>query len=362
MGIETIIGGAVGLIGSSMSSSAMENAAAQQAEVQKYIFDTTVALQQPFLNTGYAANNELAALYGLAPPIPATGATNAQANPYTQAATVPASGDVYGQTQQSTGQTSAPPGFTAIVGPDGQPTGIYQNVSGQVYDPSINYTDAIQNPENYWNDPYQTGDTYDYVQSIQPLAGFQQSQALNALPPAPGTGGNGEPGMTSAEQQQAAIERFYQSPEYTLMYEPAVQYGTEALDRAASASGSVLSGAQSQALAGYAGDLASQTYGNYVNQLNSMSGYGQTAAGNIQTAGQNYATGAGNAYMNAGQAQAAGYMGMTNTALDAMNAYSMPAYGSPYGGYSSPSYSAPMASTGGTNYLPTDNFTIGYYG
>lgn len=369
MGIGTIIGGALGLIGASKSANAVSDASAQSADVQKYIFDQSVALQQPFLDTGYAANNELAALYGLAPPIPGTPSTD----PYSQAAGLPpASGDVYGSPQPTNTQGNiAPPGFipaseVTSINPDnyynpttgqtGLSQGEYYNPStGQVYNPGINYTDAIKDPYAYWNDLWQTGDPYEYVQSIQNLAEFQQSQAQNPTPPpntgTPGTPGT--PGMTSAEQQQAAIDRFYQSPEYTLMYEPALQYGTDQLNQIAAAGGSFQSGAQAQALGAYAGDLASQTYGNYVNQLNAMSGYGQTAAGNTQVAGQNYATGMSNALMAGGQAQAAGYMGMTNSALDAINAYGVPNYGTQYGGMPSgimPA-SSPYGAQVGTGYV-----------
>ena len=365
MGIETIIGGAIGLIGASESADAVEDAAAQQAAVQKYIFDTTVQMQQPFLNTGYAANNELAALYGLAPPITSP---TAAPSAYTG---VPASGDIYtspgAAAQQPVGgpvgapvgynpyqpsQQSTPmpfdPASLASNAPlyadaDRMPgTGeIYINDQGWVYDP---YTDYETMREQYVSSlPGEptiqeiTGDpTYQqYASLAEWQGGFNTGLPPGYTTPPPTTGGTGGGAgdpvtMTSAEQQQAAIERFYNSPEYQLMYQPAVQYGTEHLNQIAAAGGSFQSGAQAQALAGYAGDLASQTYGNYVNQLNSMAGYGQTAAGNIQTAGANYATGMGNAYMNAGNAQATGIAGMTNAALGGINAYMN--YGGGYGG------------------------------
>jgi hypothetical protein len=66
--------------------------------------------------------------------------------------------------------------------------------------------------------------------------------------------------------------------------------------------------------------LASQEYQNaynryqtnragIINPLQSLSGQGQTTANTLGTAGQTYAANAGNAYMNAGDARASGYMG-----------------------------------------------------
>lgn len=69
MGIETIVGGAIGLIGSSMQSDAAQSAADTQSAASRYAtdignqqFQQTRADQMPFMQTGYKANDLLNAL------------------------------------------------------------------------------------------------------------------------------------------------------------------------------------------------------------------------------------------------------------------------------------------------------------
>jgi hypothetical protein len=374
MGIETIIGAAVpaaiGAFGASSAADTTAQAAQQSADVQKYIFDQSVALQQPFYQTGVAASNELAALYGLAPaPAPATQPT--------AATYIPGQPTIPPGTQPTTGQILVPPGF--IPAPADQPefAGTYYNPNtGVMYDPSIDYQTQLQQDLNdLKNQDLLSATDLQNLQSspTAQLALFQQTiggPVQAQIPVTPITTAPTEPGLTpaeqqqnTAEQQQAAIDRFYASPEYQVGYQSAVDLGTEQLNKIAAASGTYMSGGQAESLAGYGNQLASQSYGNYVNQLNSMAGYGQTAAGQQQAAGQNYAANAGNAYMAAGQAQAAGTLGMTNTAIDAINAFNTPNYGAPsYGAYAAPTYSTPAGPVSqSTGYLPT-NMTLGYYG
>jgi hypothetical protein len=96
--------------------------------------------------------------------------------------------------------------------------------------------------------------------------------------------------------------------------------GLKALDRTAASRGGLLSGATLKGATRYGQDLASQEYQNaynryqtnragIINPLQSLSGQGQTTANTLGTAGQTYAANAGQAYMNAGDARASGYMG-----------------------------------------------------
>jgi hypothetical protein len=99
--------------------------------------------------------------------------------------------------------------------------------------------------------------------------------------------------------------------------------GLKSLDRQAAARGGLISGGALKAAQRYGQDLGSQEYQNAFNRyqvnranqltpLQSMAGQGQTTAQQLGSAGQNYATNAGNAYGAAAQAQASGYMGMAN--------------------------------------------------
>jgi hypothetical protein len=112
--------------------------------------------------------------------------------------------------------------------------------------------------------------------------------------------------------------------------------GQKALDRQAAARGGLISGSALKAAQRYGQDMGSQEYGNAYtraltgynanvarsdtgyNRLAAMAGLGQTAGTQIGTAGQNYATNAGNLMGQAGQATAAGQLGMGNTFNNAL--------------------------------------------
>lgn len=76
--------------------------------------------------------------------------------------------------------------------------------------------------------------------------------------------------------------------------------GTKALERSAAARGGLLSGNTGRALQRYGQDLASQEFGNAYGRLAGLAQIGPSAAGVMNTLGQQYATGAGNAYGNMG--------------------------------------------------------------
>jgi len=124
--------------------------------------------------------------------------------------------------------------------------------------------------------------------------------------------------------------------------------GLKALDRSASARGGLLSGAALKGITRYGQEAASQEYGNaynraltgynanrgaqdtQYNRLASMAGLGQTAMGQTQSAGQNYAANVGNTFQGQGNAMAAGGVGSANaitggisSGINAMNSYAM---------------------------------------
>jgi hypothetical protein len=77
-----------------------------------------------------------------------------------------------------------------------------------------------------------------------------------------------------AGDRRNALTDFQASPGYQWR----VDQGTKALDRSAAAKGMVLSGAQKQAVSDYGQNTASDEWGKYINQLMGMSGLGADAA------------------------------------------------------------------------------------
>jgi hypothetical protein len=107
------------------------------------------------------------------------------------------------------------------------------------------------------------------------------------------------------------------------------QAGEDALKRAFAARGGFLSGGAGKALTRYGQDYASQEYmnafnrfqtnrANQLNPLQSMAGMGQTTAQQLGQAGQNYATGAGEALTSGAAARASGYVGQANALTGAL--------------------------------------------
>jgi hypothetical protein len=118
---------------------------------------------------------------------------------------------------------------------------------------------------------------------------------------------------------------FQQDPGYAFR----MSEGMKALDRTAAARGGMLSGAALKGAQRFGQDLGSQEYqnafnryqtnrANQLNPLQSLMGASQTATNAMGQAGQNYATNAGNAYMNAGNARASGYVGSANAWSNAL--------------------------------------------
>jgi hypothetical protein len=118
-----------------------------------------------------------------------------------------------------------------------------------------------------------------------------------------------------------------------LTNEPGYQFrlsqGLKSLDQTAAARGGLLSGNALRGAEQYGQGLASDEYQNAYNRywntrnqtlnpLQSLLGQGQTTASNLGTAGQNYATNAGNTIQAAGQARASGYVGGANALNQAL--------------------------------------------
>ena len=163
---------------------------------------------------------------------------------------------------------------------------------------------------------------------------------VNALGVMQKTAGN-VPGAFSFTNQQ-----MYQDPGYAFR----LSEGQKALDRQAAARGGLISGGALKAAQRYGQEMGSQEYQNAYNRAftgygtdvarenqlynrqAALAGVGQTATNLTNQAGQNYATGVGNALgsygtnvgnlmTGAGAAQAAGQVGMANAITGGLGTY-----------------------------------------
>lgn len=152
------------------------------------------------------------------------------------------------------------------------------------------------------------------AQSAANALGFQQQVYGNAqgyLNPFVTTGQGANSSLASLfglNGQPANYSSFYNSPNYQF----ALQQGQNATQNLAAKTGTLQSGAGLQSLENFGQGLASQQYGNYVNQLMGLSGQGVQAGSALAGTGSNMANTIGNTTMAQGQAQAAGTVGSAN--------------------------------------------------
>lgn len=132
----------------------------------------------------------------------------------------------------------------------------------------------------------------------------------------------------ASEYTPFGMGQFQQDPGYAFR----IGEGQKALDRQAAARGGLISGGALKAAQRYGQEMGSQEYQNAFNRyqverqarlgpLQSLAGVGQTSAQTLGTAGQQYATGAGEAIGAGAQARASGYMGQANTLAGGLNQY-----------------------------------------
>ncbi len=101
-------------------------------------------------------------------------------------------------------------------------------------------------------------------------------------------------------------------------YQFQMNQGVQALDRSAAARGLLNSGAQGKALTAYGQGLGSSYLQNYVNGLSGIAGMGQASAAQQAAVGMNAANNIGQNQISAGNASAAGTMGMANAFTGAL--------------------------------------------
>lgn len=104
----------------------------------------------------------------------------------------------------------------------------------------------------------------------------------------------------------AAEEDLIASPGYQFRLEQ----GQQALERGAAARGQLVSGRTLKELQNFGQGMASQEYGNYLNNLRSLTNMGQSAAAQTGSFGQAAAQQYGQGLMAAGQARAQGTQGV----------------------------------------------------
>lgn len=303
-----IVGSVAGaLIGGDAAGDAADTQAAaadRSTALQREMFDQTRQDQAPYRNIGYSGLNQLAMLLGLDDPT-AQSETEAQLrerllSQYSTPGT-PASSQMVGGGRESDGWSVTTPGTPGTVNEDALNAAIRAQMA-------------------------------------------QQRQAATAYRNNPLFGSMNRT-FTGADLQN--------EPGYIF----GMNQGVQARDRSASANGSLYSGAQMKALNRFGQDYGGtkfneafnrdQTNKNTAfNRLASITGLGQTANSQIQSAGQNYANQASNNMIGAGNARAAAGIAQGNAWQNALN-QGISAYGRSrqpsYGGYDDnfpPQYSA----------------------
>jgi hypothetical protein len=123
----------------------------------------------------------------------------------------------------------------------------------------------------------------------------------------------------ASEYTPFGMAQFQADPGYGFRF----NQGQKALERSAAARGGLISGNTGGALQQFGQGMASQEYQNAFNRyqaerqarlgpLQSLAGVGQTSVNALGQAGQNYASGMGEALGASAQARASGYMGGAN--------------------------------------------------
>lgn len=128
------------------------------------------------------------------------------------------------------------------------------------------------------------------------------------LPEQPAPAPQGTPLPEGYYDQGEAIDRFYESPEYTVPFEE----GGKMIEASAAARGGLFSGNTGAELTRYGQDLASNRYNDYWNHLYGLSSSGANAAAQTGQAGMQAAGQAGNYLYGAG-GNAPGYVNIGNS-------------------------------------------------
>lgn len=130
------------------------------------------------------------------------------------------------------------------------------------------------------------------------------------------------------ETQQQALADFETSPGYQFRMDE----GSKALDRSAASRGLLRSGAQQKAITAFGQGIASEEYGNYMNNLFQAAGLGSQAASSGNSTAAGLTANAGSLIAQGGAARGSGYAAGANALASGIsrgvqNATSLLSYG-----------------------------------
>lgn len=286
--------------------------------LQEKIYNQTREDSQPWYQTGTSAVNQLSKLLGL------SGQSATPANRQT----------LLDQNRSKfTTQQSTPGGGSMAVGPDGRVYDLANGNWGEDYFKNTGQnvaTNGLMSAGDY----YKSGD-FDKLKSI----GF------TALNPSTTSNVTDEAGLNSyvdnliAQGQADVNDPAYGSlaKSFTMddyQEDPGYQFrlaeGQKALERKLNAAGKTYSPEAAKALMSYGQGLASEEYSNaydrynndqntLFNRLATLSGYGQTASGQMANAGQNYAQGGTDLYTGMGNSITASNIAKANQGSSMFN-------------------------------------------
>ncbi len=299
---SSLIGVGSSLYGGSQQAGAAQDAA--QAQVQaagqtnalnKYIYDTTRSDYQPYRDVGGNALYQISDLLGL-PRSSGPGGV-AGAAPNSAGPSPPQSQDAATLAQIRQGLQT----WNATY--PGADSGLIKLIDSGA--PLSQVAQALQGLRGSTTNPKNTAFLDPIIQTASNAVNYPTPQ--NAFTAQPGqTYDNSQAGITG--RQTNAFNSFRTDPGYQFAF----GQGQKAVQNSAAARGVLNSGQTVKALDQFGQGIADQQYGNWFNRLQSAAGIGQNATGSTAQAGQNFATGSGNALMAAGNARASGYQGVGN--------------------------------------------------
>ena len=125
------------------------------------------------------------------------------------------------------------------------------------------------------------------------------------------------------------MEMLAKTPGYDFRFDE----GTRALDRSASATGRLNSGAHERGLVRYGQDYATGAWENLANRMASIAGLGQTSTAQTGAFGAQAGSDIGNALMAGGSARASGYIGQANAIAGGINNAGSSIFSYGFGGF-----------------------------
>lgn len=313
MAIGAIIGAGASILGGLMGSGAASDAAGEQAAAARYAADKQAETTQkiidlyqqfydqsrqdlaPYMGVGYAGLEALANEMGFYRVEPDTGT---------------------GQPQMTTEPIYTTQQQTTYKYPWENPIFSYSPLEGNGAGPDpATGAFAVKGPEDLHFTPISH---YATTANVRTQTGTRQVPASDT---------NGLGAAAGGIPQYERRFGFRETPGYNFRFNEALR----GLDSSGSARGMSLSGPQAKGITDYVyNNIAAPEYGQYMNNLGLLAGYGTNATGTAVNTGQNYAGAIGgqlqtgtnlqNQYgMDAATATASGYVGSANAWSGALN-------------------------------------------